>query len=139
MSASKITPSDPCFLIFIPLCNTVFLNMGWTYWLASNEQNTVEMIECHETFYVMRRPWLLSCVFSLAFSLITCLEGIQLPYHEWPCWETSRAKYWKSANSHVSKADLLPPCEKPWFRGTQLSHTQIPDPQKLYDNKCLLF
>lgn len=53
---------------------------------------------------------------------------------------------WRSSPSHTLRTAPLPRLtsrlqshETPWLRPTQLSHSQIPDLQKLYEVTCLLF
>lgn len=52
--------------------------------------------------------------------------------------DSARARLWDdySPSWHDS---LMQSLEGPWARGSQLHHPWIPDPKKLWGNKCLLF
>lgn len=121
---------------------------------------------CHVQVQVTKRPWLSFWAFSLALSL-THSEGRQLPCYELPHGEAHMARGWgwlwpkaseevNPANTYISELGSRSSSNRalrrdyssgwqfdgnlvrPWGRGTQLSHSWIPDTQKLWDNKYVL-
>lgn len=83
-AASKMPTSDPHLLVFISLCNSLPLSIGWTYWFTSTKQNMTEVMGMSllilsykktVAFILSTLPYVFLC---------TCTKGSQLLCYEIP-------------------------------------------------------
>lgn len=135
--------------VFMPSCDPLPLCIG----VYSLLLNRIQQKGCHiwdkVTKKTMASSWELPLVLLLTLRrdnwyVVGCPIERPLVNDQWgtEVFGQNLTRNWilPSTTWVTSEADAPSIWELgPWARGAQLSSTQIPDPQKLWDNKCLLF
>lgn len=143
-------PPVHCRTAHTPLCNHSPASRVWTAQMTSSEQETATVMGCpfHDSL-TEHFDFRLANTHSLAFLLAH--SGEENCHVQKPTWQRTKGGLHLSAheemnpaNNHVDK--MLPSQGLRWWQSfketlkqrIQISHTEIPDPQKLWDDKCCL-
>lgn len=156
---SKMVPSDPHFLVFIPLCNPLPLKVCWTYEFTSVSRTVHKIMECHFQDEFTKRLWILFG-YPLSSALGEASHHVANCPMERPMWQEIGVPNQQPARTRVLPAATGVSLEmrslplEPWdgccptdtsiaalcvTRRRAEKCSQIPDPQKLWDNQYISF
>lgn len=145
-----MAPYSLHLLVLTPLSNALTFTVGWIWWLLMRRKLPLVKLQKSIRFWSYQQSLLLALKTYLSSPHMARNWGQPLAKRGTKAIATTVREELNPASNHwisrpcprwtwkwLQPIPSLQPCKKPWNRGP--NWVQIPDPQILWNNKCVMF